>query len=232
MSENKTIKPKTINPETKHLILCEGRDEQQFFIGFLDYFKNKSDSDYDKYNEIQIEDIGGNSDFFDQLGVWKMVSGFENLKTVGIIRDAEKNSAGALQSIQRCFLRNGMPQPTDCFEFAKSKNGGASTVFGILPGTKNGNEWDNGTLEDLCLKILNDSQSSKKINFISEYLKQSQENFQNKIRHMHKAKLHTYFSSNEPLIGLKIGEATKKNAFNLESDVLVNFKKMFDNMVK
>lgn len=223
---------KTIKSNAKHLILCEGVDEKFFFIWFLDYFKNKSISDYCKYDEIQIEDIGGNSDFVDQLGVWKMVSGFEKLKTVGIIRDAEQDSARALQSIQHCFSCNDMPQPTDCFEFAKSEDGSISTVFGILPGTKTEKKWDDGTLEDLCLKILMDSQSSEKMNWIYEFLNKSQEKFNNRIGHMHKAKLHTYFSSNEPFIGLKIGEATRSHAFNLESDALVNFKKMFDDMVK
>ncbi|MDE6592036.1 MAG: hypothetical protein K2K57_03095 [Oscillospiraceae bacterium] len=227
MSENKKI-----NSKTKHLILCEGRDEKLFFIWFLDYFKNKSSSDYDKYNEIQIEDIGGNADFVKQLSVWKLVSDFENLKTVGIIRDAETDSSGALQSIQHCFSCNDLPQPQDCFELTEGEDGGIRTVFGILPGTKTGSKWDNGTLEDLCLKILKDPQSSEKIISISKYLDQAQNDFKYKINHMHKAKLHTYFSSNEPFIGSKIGEAAKRGAFNFESDILINFKKMFDDMVK
>lgn len=223
---------KKINSETKHLILCEGIDEKLFFIWFLDYFKKKWALDYNKYNEIQIEDIGGNADFVKQLGVWKLASGFENLKTVGIIRDAESNAVGALQSIQNCFSCNDIPQPKDCFELTESKDSGVRTVFGILPGTKNNDRWDNGTLEDLCLKILTDSQSSGKIDLISEYLDKAQADFKYEINHMHKAKLHTFFSSNEPFIGSKIGEAARCGAFNFESDILVNFKKMFDDMVK
>lgn len=226
MSDKKEIKP-----NTKHLILCEGIDEKLFFIWFLDHFKKKSALDYDKYNEIQLEDIGGNEGIAKQLGVWKLVSGFDNLKTVGIIRDAEKDSAGALQAIQDCFSRNGMPKPQDCFEFTESKNGGVRTVFGILPGTKTETKWDAGTLEDLCLKILNDSQALGKIDLISEYLEKAQADFKYEIKHMHKAKLHTYFSSNTKFIGCKIGEAAKYRAFNFESDLLVNFKKMFDDMV-
>lgn len=226
MSGNKEIKSKT-----KHLILCEGLDEKLFFIWFLDYFKKKSDSGCDKYNEIQIEDIGGNEDIAKQLSVWKMISGFDNLKTVGIIRDAEKDAAGALQSIKNCFSSNSMPVPNDCFELTEGKVG-VRTVFGILPGTKNGNVWENGTLEDLCLKILKDPLSSEKINLISEYLNQAQKDYEYKINHIHKAKLHTYFSSNDKLIGSKIGEAAKYGAFDFESNVLVNFKKMFDNIVK
>lgn len=223
---------KTINPKTKHLILCEGIDEKLFFIWFLDYFKKKSSLDYNKYNEIQIEDIGGNGELVAQLGVWKLVAGFDDLKTVGIIRDAETDADAALKSIQHCFSYNGMPKPQDCFELTANPNGGARTVFGILPGTKTDNKWDNGTLEDLCLKILNDSQSSEKIDLLSKYLEQAQVDFKYKIKHMHKARLHTYFSSNEPFIGLKIGEATKCRAFDFESNALNNFKKMFDEMVK
>ncbi len=221
-----------IKSETKHLILCEGADEKFFFIWYLDHLKKKSDSNYDKYNEIQIEDIGGNEDFVKQLGVWKLVAGFEKIKTVGIIRDAESNAAGALQAIQHCFSCNNMPEPQDCFELTESDDGGVRTVFGILPGTKCGNIWDNGTLEDLCLKILKDTRSSEKINLISEYLNQVQDDFKYTINHIHKAKLHTYFSANEPFIGSKIGEAARYGAFDFESDILVNFKKIFDDMVR
>ena len=225
MSDNKEIKP-----NTKHLILCEGIDEKLFFIRFLDYFKKKSTSDYDKYNEIQLEDIGGNEDIIKQFGVWKLVSGFDDLKTVGIIRDAERNSAAALQAIQNCFSRNDLPVPQDCFELTGS-NDSIKTVFGILPGTKSDSKWENGTLEDLCLRVLKDPRSSEKVNSLSMYLDQVQEDFEYKIRHIHKAKLHTFFSSNEPFIGLKIGQAAQSGAFDFESDVLVNFKKMFDDMV-
>lgn len=225
MLENKEVKP-----NTKHLILCEGIDEKLFFIWFLDYFKKKSASDYEKYNEIQLEDIGGNEDIVKQLGVWKFISGFENLKTIGIIRDAETDSFGALQAIQNCFSRNDLPVPKDCFELTGSHSG-INAVFGILPGTKSASKWDNGTLEDLCLKILKDDRSLEKINSISKYLDQTQENFEYRISHIHKAKLHTYFSSNDPYIGFKIGEAARSGAFDFESDLLVNFKKMFDDMV-
>lgn len=230
MQENKTQKNTEIKPNTKHLILCEGADEKWFFIWFLDYFKKKPG--YYKYNEIQIEDIGGNDDFVAKLGVWKLVSGFDNLKTVGIIRDAEKNADSALQSIQHCFSDNSMPEPQDCFELTENKSSSIKTVFGILPGTKNGNKWDNGTLEDLCLKILKDPQSSEKISLIYGYLRQVQDNFKYEIKHIHKAKLHTYFSSNEPFIGSKIGEAAHYGAFDFESDYLSNFKKMFDEIIK
>lgn len=161
----------------------------------------------------------------------KKISGFDNLKTIGIIRDAETDSSGALQAIQNCFSRNDLSSPQDCFELTGSKDG-IKTVFGILPGTKTVNKWDNGTLEDLCLKIIKDPRSSEKIKSISKYLDQAQEDFEYNIRHMHKAKLHTYFSSNEPFIGFKIGEAAQSGAFDFESDALINFKKMFDDIVK
>lgn len=221
---------KIIKPDTRHLILCEGIDEKLFFIWFLDYFKKKPG--YDKYSEIQIEDIGGNEDFDEQLGIWKLISDFDNLKTLGIIRDAEKNADGALQSIQHCFFNNDMPKPQQCFELTENENGNIRTVFGILPGTKKGDKWENGTLEDLCLKILKDSQSSEKINYLSKYLEQVQNKFNYKIKHIHKAKLHTYFSANEPFIGSKIGEVARYGAFDFESDCLSNFKNMFDEMIK
>ena len=223
MSNNKKIQP-----NTKHLILCEGIDEKLFFIWYLDYFKKKG---YDNLNHIQLEDIGGNQDIKSQLGLWKMVSGFEQLQTIGIIRDAETNADGAVRSIEKCFADNDLTVPTEPFDLGTS-NSGPNTVYGLLPGTMENNELQNGTLEDLCLQILKDPNSEVKVSNIGKYLYELQTELKYQISHIHKAKLHTYFASDDKYIGSKIGEAAKYGAFDFESPKLDAFRGMFKKLIE
>ena len=52
MSEKKN---KVIQPNVRHLILCEGIDEKLFFIWYLDYLKKHG---YTKLEDVQLEDSG------------------------------------------------------------------------------------------------------------------------------------------------------------------------------
>ncbi|MBD5082194.1 MAG: hypothetical protein HDT44_10595 [Ruminococcaceae bacterium] len=222
MNENLKIKD-----STKHLILCEGRDEKTFFIFYLDHYKKIG---YEKYNEIQLEDIGGINDLDKGMENWTYTSGYDQLKSFGVIRDAEKDSEGAIQSVRSSFEKINLETSEQCFKLKKNNNG-PDTVFGILPGIKTNGKWENGTLEDLCLKILKDEQYASKMACVDEYLKLTQEKHKYKIKHLHKSRLHTYLSSNDKYIGSKIGEASKMGAFDFENENLSNFKAMFDSIV-
>jgi hypothetical protein len=219
---------KKIQPNIKHLILCEGNDEKWFFIWYLEYLIKNGHSELDC---IQIEDIGGNEDIKKQLGIWKLVSGFEQLETIGIIRDAEKNADAAVRSINQCFTDNGFTVPDAPFVL-KISNNTPNTIYGVLPGFDENGILQNGTLEDLCLQILKDEQSGSKMNIIKEYLTEIQTKFDYQIHHIHKAKLHTYFASDDKFIGSKIGEASKIGAFDFESPKLMSFRKMFEEIIK
>lgn len=217
---------KKIQPNIKHLILCEGNDEKWFFIWYLEYLIKNGHSELDC---IQIEDIGGNEDIKKQLGLWKLSPGFEQLKTIGIIRDAEKDADAAVRSINQCFSDNGLIVPDAPFSLSVSSDG-PNTIYGILPGFVENGELKNGTLEDLCLQILIDKQSESKMDMIQEYLKELQTTFDYKIHHIHKSKLHTYFASDDKYIGSKIGEAAKIGAFDFESPCLAPFRRMFESL--
>ena len=224
MDENKN---KMIKHNTKHLILCEGIDEKLFFMWYLDYFKKQPM--YTKFNDIQLEDIGGNEDIKKQLGLWKLVSGFEQLKTIGIIRDAEKDADAAIRSINQCFTDNEFVAPDAPFVLKKNDNA-SNTIYGVLPGFDENGVLQNGTLEDLCLQILKDEQSESKMDMIQGYLKELQTKFNYQIHHIHKSKLHTYFASDDRYIGSKIGQAAKIGAFDFESKSLAPFRRMFESL--
>ena len=82
---------------------------------------------------IQLEDIGGNEDIKKQLGLWTLVSGFEQLQTIGIIRDAETSADSAVHSIEQCFTDNGLTVPDAPFSLGVSSDV-PNTIYGVLPG--------------------------------------------------------------------------------------------------
>lgn len=221
-------KQKKIKESTQHLILCEGIDEKLFFMWYLDYLKKQPM--YANFSEIQLEDIGGNEDIKRQLGLWKLVSGFEQLKTIGIIRDAEKDADAAIRSINQCFTDNEFAAPDAPFAI-KINDNAPNTIYGVLPGFNENGVLQNGTLEDLCLQILKDAQSETKMDMIQEYLKELQAKFDYQIHHIHKSKLHTFFASDDEYIGKKIGEAAKIGAFDFESPRLAPFRRMFESLI-
>ncbi len=196
---------------------------------YLDYLKKQRM--YTQFNEIQLEDIGGNEDIKKQLGLWTLVSGFEQLQTIGIIRDAETSADSTVRSIEQCFTDNGLTVPDDPFSLGVSSDG-PNTIYGVLPGFDENGVLQNGTLEDLCLQILINKQSESKMDMIQEYLKELQAKFDYQIHHIHKSKLHTYFASDDKYIGSKIGEAAKIGAFDFESESLAPFRSMFESLTE
>ena len=68
-----------------NLILCEGRDEQEFLIKYLN---SSALSDIAGFsNDFQVIDFGGNSELIQKLAILKNMDNFENVKSLMIIRD-------------------------------------------------------------------------------------------------------------------------------------------------
>ncbi|MCR5778201.1 MAG: hypothetical protein K6G84_12440 [Lachnospiraceae bacterium] len=219
---------RTIRSDSKVLVLCEGVDEKFFFMWFLDYYKKKG---VRSYNLIQIEDIGGINDVQTQMALWKNTHGFEQIKVIGVIRDAEKNAIGAESSVRKALRDNGFSVPSEAFEICKEESR-IPSVYAILPGFRDENKkLVNGALEDLCLAILKDDQADVSIESVNDFLAEYGKEFHKDYPRIHKNKLHTYFSADDRFVDLKIGEAAKVGAFNFEAVEMQKYKDMFDTMI-
>ena len=75
-----------------------------------------------------------------------------------------------------------------------------------------------GTLEDLCWKIVKKSDqevdSMVLKNLAGKYLDETQAMKESGFKTIHKNKLHTYFSGTDKFVGMKIGEAAKAECFD------------------
>ncbi len=119
-------------------LLVEGNDCRNFFEAFTSYFD---------IVHLQVQNYGGGAELRGFLEGFVGMPGFrETVKSIGIIRDAEGNADGALESVQSSLRNVGLPIPSQPTERAGSL---PSASVLILPG--NGRE---GMLETLLWESL------------------------------------------------------------------------------
>lgn len=198
-----------------YLLLCEGRDEMEFLITYLNAHLIGENQ---KYDDIQIIDFKGIKQLTKKLRALTAVESFDNVKGIAIIRDAETNAAGAQQSIVSSLGICGI-----------DGNLFSSNPYYLFPGKDSNGNWQNGTLEDLCIEIISD-------NILEEVsandLLLRCETFLGTVEtargigflRKHKNLLHTYFSATDKFVDLKIGEAARAGAFNWQHTKLNDLK--------
>lgn len=208
----------------EHLILCEGRDEQEFLISYLNSAALADDPRF--ADEIQVIDFGGNDELGNYLKILMMTSDFEKVRSLLIVRDAEDNAQKAACEIQKALKKSGytVPHAPCCWNGEELKTG-----FLLFPDL--GSAVKNGTLEDLCLSILKDSNAPVLMGEIDNFMGVLKENYNMSFPREFKTKLHTYFSVNDRYVSLKIGEAAKAGAFEWESVALKPLRKFIEEIL-
>lgn len=225
MPRNDSEGNKKVLPGMEHLILCEGQDEWSFLVTYLN---SPALSDIPKLSTVvQVEDFGGNSNLKNQLELWTKAPGVDELKSIIVVRDAETNAEGAQQSIIHAFGAVNLPQPASPCQLVQSDS--LTTGFILFPACNN--TLVNGTLEDLCLSILEetDKQALQEINsFLADIKEKGVRTFPREF----KTKAHTYLSITDKYVSLKIGEAAKAGAFDWTSNKLQSLRDFLIDVVK
>lgn len=191
------------------LILVEGKDAFWFFIAVL---KEKG-----LIEDKQVMDFGGITELESFLQALMLVNGFDDVETIVIVRDAELNAGDAQRSIHRIVKKNLKIELTNPFEFINDQK---KVAYMLFPGYDEAGNLRNGTLEDLCLSMVDENHllnSSKEfIDTLSEH---------NSFKYLHKTQLHTYLSINDSYVGSKLGEASRIGAWNWDHS---NFSKYLE----
>lgn len=196
----------------KKLLLVEGMDAKMFAQWACQAFG---------VTDVQVLDFGGIKDLRLFLKQLILLPNYENVETVVVVRDAEKNPAGAIQSVKDALKHVGLPVPASPFNIA---SGSPRTAFIILPGVpddSNNSHLASGTLEDLCLEIVKDDPIFECIEqYVQCLLAKGQ------VVRPHKTKLHTYLAGKNDFVGLKIGEAAKAGAWDWNHSKLSPFRQL------
>ena len=202
---------------TQHLILCEGRDAEEFLIAYLNSDALSSTPAFS--NDFQVMDFGGNENLSNYIELLKNMQDFEQVKTILIIRDAERNTTNSIKQIQSTLQKSGLPVPETTYSWK-----GESLKVGFLLFPTCDSTVQVGTLEDLCLSILKEHNSQIIIQEIMTFMKTLENNYNRTFPHEFKTKLHSYFSITDNFVSMKIGEAARAQAFDWSHENLIPLK--------
>lgn len=206
-----------INPSCPALLLCEGEDELQFLRWYIHYLKIENAG----LEKVQIFNFGGVNELTSKLKTLVLQDYFSNIKRIAVIRDAERNWRGAMDSVNQSI------QSAHISEQLLNYHG-----LYLFPRKLNDN-WEDGTLEDLCLQIFDSSKISEEVLRESDtYLENIKSIRQCSFKRYHKNVLHTCFSSSNEFVGAKIGEAARIGAFDWKHEKLEDLKKFLLTLVE
>ena len=133
-------KPGSPEPITMtKLLVVEGKSPFQFFKACL--------RELGLLGSIEIRDAGGITEFAPYLQVLKLTSGFSNVRSVAVVRDAEVDANSAFQSVASALSAAGLPVPTA--PRSRAQGDGVAVVVYILPDCSRP-----GMLETLCWEAL------------------------------------------------------------------------------
>ena len=201
------------------LLLCEGMDACNFFCWYLN---SKDLQEEERFSQdIQICNFGGIKDLPRQLAILQNIEGYEQVSRILIIRDAETDANAAVMSIQSALKKNGLPVSEQCCQWIEQLP--ISTAYCLFPVL--GSAPQAGTLEDLCWEILRDGEENEKGD-IRQFISHMKTSYHRILSHEHKSRLHTYFSVDDNLVSMKIGEAAKAGAFDWGHEKLAPLKNL------
>nr|VFK61081.1 MAG: hypothetical protein BECKUNK1418G_GA0071005_101534 [Candidatus Kentron sp. UNK]VFK69566.1 MAG: hypothetical protein BECKUNK1418H_GA0071006_10164 [Candidatus Kentron sp. UNK] len=123
-------------------LAVEGKDERNFFEAMLRQLG---------IQDVQLVDIGGKDQFKTKFSTLYNLDGFQEVRSLGLIRDAEDKAAdAAFSSICSILKKYHLPIPDAPNTVIGGKNQQGKDIrvgIFIMP-----NNADQGMLEDLCLK--------------------------------------------------------------------------------
>jgi len=213
-------------PSQPYVIICEGKDEKKFLINFLEYLKKTNDSFQDCH---RIIDFGGIDDVRQGLQNIKNIRHYGKMKSFLIIRDAEKDAMGAIDSVISIIKKVwGVDLGID--GGIQQDDTGVKIGFFLFPGMGENGKFRDGTLEDLCVDLLRDFEepiSAKEILALTdEYLRNITKIREKEMIRHHKNRIHVFFSGTDKFVGSKIGEAADKGAFDFSNTKLLRLQKL------
>lgn len=203
-------------PIKPYLLLCEGRDAEMFLIRYLE--SNALSHDKRFSNEIQVLDFGGINDLDSYLMNLKNMDKFEQVKSLAVVRDAEKDYTKACKEVVNSLGKCMFASPERCGTWIQTDTG--LKVGYILFPLDN----DAGTLEDLCLRILSEDNSNDVMSSIETFLEEMEAYHGRTYRRKHKNKLHTYLSTSDKYVTMQLGVASDAGAFDWTSMYLAPLK--------
>ena len=179
------------------LLLVEGQDDRRFFSAFIRWLS---------ISNMQVEVYGGTANFGNFLALLVANPQFDNVTSLGIVRDADSSRQSAFDSVAGSLRRANLPVP--CGATRPAVAGGISVSVMIIPPGS-----ETGKLENLCLGALGDDDPV--LDCADQYL-DCVTDAGIRLPDRTKSRLHAYLAAgNEP--GRRLGEAADAGIWNWTS---------------
>ena len=168
------------------VVLVEGKDEELFLPEFLTARK---------LPQVQFLPYGGKEKLGVYLRTLIITPGFDTVRSVGVVRDADSDCTAAFKSVVYALKNAKLPAPTNELVV---HNGPPRTAVFIAPG--NGQP---GELEDCLLASVNDRPALPCINTLVDCIETATKK---NISKRSKAKVWTFLATQEkPMNGISVG---------------------------
>lgn len=179
------------------LLLVEGRDEKGFFLELCHRTG---------VTDLQIVIYGGKYNLANFLKTLRLAPGFDSVKYIGLVRDADERSDSAFQSVCSALSSANVPIPSE--PLVLTANTPRVAVM-IMPPSGVA-----GCLETLLWQIIEAEEIAR---CIEDYVGCAR--VPTTGNRQVKAKVHTYLAA-QPTAGLKIGEAAKAGYWDFDHPAL------------
>lgn len=191
------------------LILGEGKEEVRFFSVLAKHIG---------LSGFQVEDYGGKNKLTQYLAALVVRSGFEQLESLILFRDADDNPSGAFVSVAESLTRCGLLAPSNHGQIGAGRP--RVGVYVLPDGLRK------GMLEDLCIESV---KTDKAMLCVDEFIACVNKKCQYLPKPESKARAHAWLASRKTP-DKRLGEAAEAGYWPWESDVflpLIRFLERF-----
>lgn len=185
------------------LLLVEGPDDKYFL---MEVIKNLGIED------IQIEKIDGKTNLESFLKTIRIVTGYKNVLSIGIILDADSDIYATFESVKSTLSKLRYPIPE---ELNSPKAEDIKMTIYIMPDCVG-----NGELETLLLQSIKDNSVIPCIDSFQNCLRDKQLDFNITTKSI----IYSYLAI-QKVPGLRIGDASKCGYFGLDNPIFEPLKK-------
>jgi len=181
------------------LLLVEGMDDFKVFRCILEKTGLGP-------NDVELRPLGGKNDLPERMKALTLAHGFDSVRAVCVVRDADDSPDAAFQSVADAFRLNGLPTPKKAFEVV----GNGLRTAAMLTAGPDGR----GELEDMCLASV--AEGDVGVGCANCLIDCLQRNGIDPRRKIGKRRLLAFLAS-KPDVHVHIGVAAEAGMFNLGS---------------
>ncbi|MDE0021559.1 MAG: hypothetical protein OXT69_09290 [Candidatus Poribacteria bacterium] len=191
-------------PDAGVQILVEGGDDSRILKALIDHMAGAI-SDRQEIEDVNIYELGGKPSLKRFLPVLVKSEGFEQVKRIGILLDADDSEERAFQSVQSALKNAGLPVPHEPNAPAEA-DGRPSVTALILPGGGRA-----GELETLLCESFKDDPVNQCVDEFFECV----ERLNGAVEQPEKARVRTYIAAQtDPNVAA--GGAAERGYWNFE----------------